>query len=389
MLPNYNILRETYLALLNEACFAEMIEMCNRIYQEADATGDDATTAVALLGMSNACFARGESYKSETYARRALYFAEESRDDRVICDALIELGGVEIIINGQHDIARERLHRALTIARLIEYREGQAGALRGIGVSYLQQRQMELSLSHLNQSVSIAYQTTNRRLQALTSNSLGSWYINNNQLHKAADYFRQAVEQCQYTGDRINEATILCSLGLVYMQSPNSHTLAFDYLERSLKLARELRFPYAEICTLDAMGLAHARRHQIEQALDKFREAYALARLNENDALFIVALEHLAEAYQLLGDHERAIKSYKELVEKLRHVGNYEQVMEKTMKIALLYRDIGQLDQTAVYYKEALEIRRTYHLKDQTLPVPLQMMLLTLSDLPRLLWRKK
>jgi tetratricopeptide (TPR) repeat protein len=162
MVPNYNVLRETYLALLNEACFVEMLEMCERVYFEADTDGDDATAAVALLGMSNACLAGGESYKSETYARRALYFAEQSRDDRVICDALVDLGGLEVIVNGQHDTAREHLNRALTLARLIEYHEGQAGALRGIGVSYLQQRQMQLALSYLNQATAIAYRHSHR-----------------------------------------------------------------------------------------------------------------------------------------------------------------------------------------------------------------------------------
>jgi tetratricopeptide (TPR) repeat protein len=392
MVPNYNILRETYLALLNEACFSEMLEMCERVYLEADTDGDDATAAVALLGMSNACLAGGESYKSETYARRALYFAENSRDDRVICDTLVELGGLEVIVNGQHDAAREHLNRALTLARLIEYLDGQAGALRGIGISYLQQHQMQLALSYLNQAVAVAYQTSNKRLQALTSNSLGNWYINNQQPAKAADYFKHAVNHCQQAGDRINEATMLCNLGLTYTRqgTPNAYKIAFEYFERSLNLSRDLRFPYAEISALDAIGLAYASQGDHNRALESFREAYAIAKLNENDALLGISLEHLADTYQALQQHERAVKACKELIQLLHRAGNYAQVMDKTLKIALIYRDAGQFDQTFAHYREAMEICRSYNLKDYTLSVPLQVAAWTLSDLPRMLpfWLK-
>jgi tetratricopeptide (TPR) repeat protein len=387
MIPNYNVLRETYLALLNEACFVEMLEMCERVYFEADTDGDDATAAVALLGMSNACLAGGESYKSETYARRALYFAEQSRDDRVMCDALVDLGGLEVMVNGQHDTAREHLNRALTLARLIEYHEGQAGALRGIGVSYLQQGQMQLALSYLNQATAIAYQTPNKRLQALTSNSLGYWYLESNQPVKAADYYKRAIDHCQQSGDRINEATTLCNLGMTYIQqhTPNAYHIAFEYFERSLNIARDLRYPYAEISALDALGLTYTNLQQHHRAIEYFREAYALAKLNENDALLIVALEHLIETYHTLQSCERAVKACKELIQLQHRAGNYTQVMEKTLKLALIYREAGDFDQTFSYYKEALEICRTYNLKDQAFTAPLNMLAWTFSDLPRIL----
>jgi tetratricopeptide (TPR) repeat protein len=227
-------LRDAYMPLMYQAKFAEMIELCDQAYFEADLEGDYITASVALTGLSYAYEVNGDYEQCISYAHRALEAAEASKDKRTLCDALCEVAGSEAQILGRIDASIERFTQALALAEDAEYTLGLAKALHGLGNMHRLRRQMPKALARLQEALKYGKGAGDNHQLTMIHNTLANYYLGNDQPHKALEEYEHALKCCRVNGDRLNETTLLANMGLANTQrlGLDAYRTAFQYFDR-------------------------------------------------------------------------------------------------------------------------------------------------------------
>lgn len=124
---------------------------------------------------------------------------------------------------------------------------------------------------------------------------------------EALGHLEEALAFAERSGIRALEVEALYRLGWFHENDPRT---AVRFLERALKLARELGNELVEMLALHHLGIAYGDLAEKQKALGFYQEALALAGRQGNSALAATTLNNIGLLYGDLGDTDRAIRSY-------------------------------------------------------------------------------
>ena len=253
------------------AFFAAEHAMLLRLVRLAADTGFDAyawqlawtlTTFYAPRGLWQGQLAAQEVALAA--ARRAGSVIGQAIANRLLSRAATRLG--------QHDLAEERLRRALQLHEQLDDHSGQAQTLHNYAeLCYIRGRPDE-GLAHGLAALRLYQLAGNRAGEARTLNAVG-W------LYAATGDYRQAIESCtdalarqRELGDRNGQAATLDSLGYAY-DKLGEHDRAASCFEDAVRMFRESADRYHEAETLVRLGEARQSLADLPAAVRAWRRA--------------------------------------------------------------------------------------------------------------------
>lgn len=106
------------------------------------------------------------------------------------------------------------------------------------------------------------------------------------------------------------------------------------------------------------LGVIKENIGQLEESVAHFENSLKLAR-ETNDSLMIgYTLQSIAGNYREMGNHSKALETYRETIPILEGIGNQGGLSMAYKNIGAIYRDLLLFDQALEYFSKSLEIRR-------------------------------
>lgn len=212
---------------------------------------------------------------------------------------------------------------------------------------------------------------------------------------RAADAYLDAALGWRAQGDRSREARAVYCLAVLQRLMDRTRE-ALGTAERALGYWHALGEPFWEAMTLNEIGLAHfhlgegdAAEERFRQAADLFHrdhESWGEAAARSNLCLsalaagdlrtgvtcydgvieryrevgelpgLAVALANSGRAWNLLGEPERALESYRDALEIRRASEDRRGEAQVLNNLAVLHSSLGEIQRTLTYHRQALEI---------------------------------
>jgi tetratricopeptide (TPR) repeat protein len=169
--------------------------------------------------------------------------------------------------------AQDHLQRALTLAREIGDRHGEARAHHDL--TALWSHDTQAALTHASRALLLFKKLDNPVWEAEALNLVGWYQARTGNLAPARAACEQALDMFSQNGNRQGQATSLTSLGFIAHES-GKHAQAMMFYRDSLALYQDLGARYEEADTLEHLGRLHAALGHKAHAERAWRQALGL-----------------------------------------------------------------------------------------------------------------
>ncbi|MBD1837314.1 tetratricopeptide repeat protein [Coleofasciculus sp. FACHB-64] len=152
-------------------------------------------------------------------------------------------------------------------------------------------------------------------------------------------------------------ADSLTGLGNAY-NSLGQYSLAIDYHQHSLAIARDIGDHDEEASSLGNLGNAYCSLGQYAQAIDYYQQSLAIEQEIGDLKGEALSLNNLGAAYDSLGQYQQAIDYYQQSLTITREIGYRNGEAASVANLGIVYRSLGQYQQAIDYHQQSLAITR-------------------------------
>jgi DNA-binding NtrC family response regulator/tetratricopeptide (TPR) repeat protein len=244
----------------------------------------------------------------------------------------------------EYPIARDYAQRALESFRQNGEWRGLAESYFGVGVADIHEGNYEAGLENLSQALKLIGDHPAAYVLGRTyANMAGAcWFLKRPQ--EGIDYLKKAITYYERTDHKTNAADGYNNLGINLILI-GQWDRAQEALERAFSLATEVDERGAKVpMILDSLGELHMLRGDLDQAKDYLTRAVALATENGNKWYAGQALRTLGRCYVAISDSENALEKAKEALALAEQIGDRPAVCESRLIAAEAYLLMNQLD---------------------------------------------
>ena len=327
-------------------------------YHYARSAHQDRATRYALVAGDRAVrlHARAEatSYYDQAF-KMAWALPDSPEAQRWQIDATLKLATVGVT---RQDLDRDlaSLERARALAETLNDEPRLAQVLYWLGRIHYVVGSTATAVGCAEQSLGIADRLGDEALAAPPVNLLGRAYSRST-LPKAIRMMVRSVDQMRRVGNRTEEATAEGFAGGLLAQA-GEFPRAFTYLDHGIRLAEEVRNPFAEAANYFYRGVAHEQHGAPTQAIADYEAALRLAE-RTGDLFRVYAVKHYEGwAHASAGDVTRGRDLLEESVALAGRLGTTFSLGLAKAYLAGCLLAGGELDQAASICEEAIRLAK-------------------------------
>lgn len=224
----------------------------------------------------------------------------------------------------------------------------------GVYVLSLRQHPRE-KIRWLEIALSAARRLKHRHGEALTVGNLGLAYADLGETERAIEFYEQQLEIARELGDRQSEGADLANLGLAY-STRGEIERALQFFDQALIIFREFGDRRAEGTTLGNLGNAYGRQGDIQRAILFYEQQLTVVREIGDRRGEGMALGNLGIAYAKLGQIQRSLEFYEPALRIDRELGDLKGEATDLLNMSLALYQLGQRAQAIEYVQQSLAI---------------------------------
>ncbi len=267
--------------------------------------------------------------------------------------------GKQAYLSGKNELSATLYEQALSKARELKDRKGEAEALRSRGVVYAVTGQQQRALEYHQQALSLYVALGDKSGEAITLNNIAHFYSNTDQPQKALEYYQQALLIYHALGDKAREGAALRDIGVVY-NATGQPQKALEYYQQALTIDRALGDKAGEGGTLVNIGLVYNATGQPQKALECYQQALPLLHAAGQRQFEANALNNIGIVYSNTGQPQKALEYYQQALLIYRTLGDKPGEGGTLVNIGLVYLNSGHSQKALEYYQQALPICRAF-----------------------------
>lgn len=285
---------------------AEALELHQRSLQIKQEVGDKNGISASFNNIGLICFNQGKILEALDFYLKSLKIEEERGVTDGLVTVLNNIGGV-YKDQGQFAEAGQYYRRALKISQQLNDRYGLGYAYNMIGRLYDEQSKDDSALIFHQIALRIRNEIGDRQGASYSLKYLGNLSQKQGNWQQAEQYFTQSLAGFEAVGDKWGIAGATCKLGEIALHFQHSSGRAGEYLQRSLKLARELGYPADIRNAAENLAELHRQNDDWKNALAMTDLFFAMRDSVQNEEIRKSALKaKLHYEYEL---REEVIKS--------------------------------------------------------------------------------
>ncbi len=245
--------------------------------------------------------------------------------------------------------------RSLSLANKIGWEKGIASAHMALGVSYEQRADLPSSLDHYFQALVINEHIGNKRGIAAGNWGVGNVYRSQKQYDRAILYTQKALTYYEEAGDKTSVSSLFINLGHIY-NCLDKLDSAISLYNRALPVKNELGDTQATSRVLMSIGSIYLKRKNYNQCLSYYFRS--LRMLGDNGEPYDISsiLGNLGQCYLIIATDSTKLKPDSLIsADKRANLATAVKFLDSSLKIS---KSIGQLDDariTSLDLSEAFE----------------------------------
>ncbi len=296
----------------------------------------------------------GEKQLALDYYNQALPLTREAGDKRREAVTLSNIGRIYSDL-GDKQTALNYYNQALPLSRQVGDKGGEANTLDNLGFLYSQLGEGQTALDYHNQALPLYRQVGDKWGEATTLSNMGRVYSQLGDKQTALNYYNQALTLSRQVGDKGGEANTLNSMGLLYSDLGDQQT-ALNYYNQALPLYQQVQYKWGEAAALNNIGGIYSNQGDKQTALNYYNQVLPLLRQLGDKAGEAYVLNNIGQVYDYLGDNQQALNYYNQVLPLLREVGDKTAEATVLRNLALLQRNLQQLDAAIANIEAAITI---------------------------------
>jgi tetratricopeptide (TPR) repeat protein len=305
------------------------LNFASKALQEAKKLQWEKGIAVAYSSFTNNYISRMEMDSALHYTLMALKINEELGNNRYIA---ISLSGAANVYVSQTNFSKalEYQFRSLKIREELKDKELIGTCLMDIGNIYVSMEENSFKqIKYYDSALKILKETGNKGLLVTCYTNMGGGYYLLKDYTHALDCYFKAWQLAEEMGRKLQVQTVIGNIGSTYLAQGN-YPLALGYSFNALSLCRETRDEPGIIYELADIGRTYlalaneGSRLKLPDSLAKVGKAaflqksiyylgQSIAANTQGNNLVILyeCLKNISEAYNIQGDHKKALENFK------------------------------------------------------------------------------
>ena len=257
--------------------------------------------------------------------------------------------------------------QAKELAEKIEFRQGQAYALKSIGQIYKKQAKYLEALDYYRQSIKIFEEIKDNVGVSNLYNNIGNIYYDQSDDVKALENYLQSLKYAELSGDHLRMLSALNNIGGVYTNKEATYDKALQYYLKALPLCEEIgkKEELGAICA--NIGFIYAEKKDVDKAMIYFNKALKaygnsegslnvynyIGTLYNNENKLDLALKNHSQALSLSENFKDKISIVKSLI----GLGNVYEKKEDYKTAIVNYK---KAETSALEIGASLELKQIY-----------------------------
>ncbi|MEO6188561.1 MAG: tetratricopeptide repeat protein [Ginsengibacter sp.] len=251
---------------------------------------------------------------------------------------------------------------ALQLAQKLQYKTGEAYALKNIGMVYYNQTRYVETIDYWNQSYLLFDSIRDRGNESLMLNNLGSVYMNQGDYAKALDYFFKSLQISEQSKDRPNIARAMGNIGTAYSYNEFTYEKALGYYLKALAISEELNDKNTTGALLVNIGETYLKRNKDDSALYYFKKSLEAYENTEN---IPYSLNDIGKTYAKEGNYTLATQYHEEALSFAKKLNLQLDIVQSYLGLGDTYYKMGKYPAAINAYQKAQDFAYDISLKKE------------------------
>jgi len=253
--------------------------------------------------------------------------------------------------------------RALQLAENLDDEDGQARALKNIGIGQYFLANYSQALESYRKSLAIAERRGDEQTTADVLNNIGVLYYVWGEYDQALQYYSRVLDFRRRLGDKKGTGVAYNNLGNVHYATER-YAESLEYLYEALAIYEELKEEELVASTLNNVGLALIELENLDEALEQLQTAQKMQeRLGDRSGLAL-SLNTIGIVHQNLGSDAESLDHYRRSLEIRRQLGDRQGIAICLHNIGQLYVESDDPSRALAYLEESLETAEAIDVKE-------------------------
>jgi CHAT domain-containing protein/Tfp pilus assembly protein PilF len=255
---------------------------------------------------------------------------------------------------GQYSEALVSFEKARVLAERLGDLATEENALSQTGSVWLRQDYYYEALASYQRGLEIAKEIHADDDVSRHLGNIGWIYFLLGSFSNALERYDEALELARKAGDRTSQANTLLNIGKVLVADKRPDQAVTNY-EQALKISVDISNPATQSTALDALGSLYLQSGDYDRASVALQQALRLADKMSTPELQATTLNNLGEMYLRKDDTRQAIESFEQARGIAAAINNLRNVWKANAGLANAYEKLGQLDKAHVHYERAIQ----------------------------------
>lgn len=255
--------------------------------------------------------------------------------------------------------------QAQEISQKINYKKGEALALKNIGIANYYQGNNVDALGYYQKSLAVFELMKDDNGIANIENNIGAIYMNQGDDTKALEYFLKSLQKAEKTGDKLRIVTPMSNVGAIYSRNDSTLNLALSYDLKALPLAEELGDSNAIGTIAVNIGEIYTTQKKDSLALIYLEKSLNFFNNSENSP---ASYNAIGKVYLNQKKYTLALQSHQQAYDIAKKLNGKLDIIYSLKGIGKTYMELKDYPSSLTYLKQAEEIAKEIN-------APLELML--------------
>ncbi|GAA4300739.1 hypothetical protein GCM10023163_22870 [Aestuariibaculum suncheonense] len=217
--------------------------------------------------------------------------------------------------------------KGLKLAEKVHDTMGLARLTNNLGNVFIRQKNNEKALEYYTYSLNLKKKMGDKQTLVHTYNNIGLVYNNLQEFDKALENFKICIQLSEELDDKRSLTRAYGNIGELYSMKGDFHE-ALGYLNKSITIKAEIGDSEGLVAAYLVRGIIYLGLNQFEKARSDCQKSLDMSKDTQELLVEKEACECLSEAWQHLGNYNKALQYYKQSVIAKDSLFNNEKVQE-------------------------------------------------------------
>lgn len=292
--------------------------------------------------------------KAKNLVLKAINLSEETKNGRLQVTSY-NLYADFLISQSSFDDAMAQYEKGVSLAEKIDFKEGRAMALMGLGNAYALKGDHNRALEYYDENVKDASYRNDQNMLAKVYNNIARVYVKTNDYTKAMEFYTLSSTKHRELGNTLEYAKALGNIGLVLRMLEN-YKSAENYLIQSDSLFKKLNFQPGRVFILQNLAVIYKNTGKLDEAIVINDEALKTYERMGN-------LDMVAEVHYNMGNifwekenFQEAVNNYQKALEVAEQIVDSVDMAYFAKALGDGYYQLKENNRSKSYYLRAIKI---------------------------------